>query len=264
MDGNPAIPVFVLLFGLAVGSFLNVLIYRLPRRMKIILERSICPHCGGPIPFYLNIPLVSYLILLGKCRRCRAAISPRYPLVELLNAAGYLLFWYLDGFSWYLPLHWYLASSLIVIFFVDLEFQIIPDQVTLSGIIVGLTASIFLNPPGMINSIIGLLVGGGALLGVAYLGEWLFKKEAMGGGDVKMAAMMGSFVGWQKVLLIFLGGAAVGMIVSIAWMMMSSRVRRERIIPFGPFLAAAALGVIIYGDHIIRYYTSHFLTIRAF
>jgi leader peptidase (prepilin peptidase)/N-methyltransferase len=261
MYDAPIIYIFVALLGLATGSFLNVLIYRLPREKKIVWQRSVCPHCGQKIPIYFNIPLISYLILRGKCHFCKAPISIRYPLVESLNAAAYLFFLYLDGLTPEYAVHCYFVSSLIVIFFIDLEFQIIPDKITLPGIVVGLAASIFINPPGVINALVGFVVGGGALLAVAYLGEWMFKKEAMGGGDIKMAAMMGAFVGWQKVLLIFLGGALVGMIVSLVWILFSKKVRSERLIPFGPFLALAALIVVIYGDQILRYYIDNFLTV---
>jgi leader peptidase (prepilin peptidase)/N-methyltransferase len=245
--------------GLAVGSFLNVLIHRLPRNKRVIFERSTCPNCRTQIAFYDNIPIISFLLLLGRCRRCKTPISPRYPIVEFLNAACYLLFFYIDGLNLAFVAHCYLASSLIVIFFIDCEFQIIPDKITLPGIAVGLVSSIFVSPPGIVSSAIGLVVGGGALLSVAFLGEWLFKKEAMGGGDIKMAAMMGAFVGWQKVLLIFLGGAVIGLIVSIVWMVFSKRLRRHRLIPFGPFLALAALVVVIAGDQILRFYIDNFL-----
>jgi len=251
---------FAGLLGLAIGSFLNVLIYRLPRDKKTVWDRSACPHCGQKIPLYLNIPLVSYLILGGKCRNCKSPISFRYPLVESLNAGLYIFFLYYDGLTPVLPVHYFLVSALMVIFFIDLEFQIIPDKITLPGIVLGLAAAFFVDPPGIVNALIGFAVGGGALLAVAYLGEWLFKKEAMGGGDVKMAAMMGAFVGWQKVLLIFLGGAVLGMIISMLWMLLSKKVRHERIIPFGPFLALAALVVIIFGDQILSYYINTFLT----
>ncbi len=260
MQPHLVIYIFIGLLGLAIGSFLNVLIYRLPRDKKTIWDRSACPQCGDKIPFYYNLPLVSYLVLGGKCRSCKARISFRYPLVEFLNAVLYLFFLYHDGLAPTLPVHCFLASALIVIFFIDLEFQIIPDKITLPGIVIGLAVSLFINPPGIVNSLIGFIVGGGSLLGVAYLGEWLFKKEAMGGGDIKMAAMMGAFVGWQKVLLIFLGGAVIGMIVSIVWMSFSSKIRDQRVIPFGPFLAMAALIVIIYGDSILRFYIGTFLT----
>lgn len=259
MSPDLYIYVLIVLLGLAIGSFLNVLVYRLPREKTTILARSACPHCGHMIPMYLNIPLVSFVILLGRCRYCRGRISWRYPLVEFLNAGLYLFFFYLDGPTPQMVVHSLLSSALIVIFFIDLEFQIIPDQITLPGIVLGLLAGLFMKPPGIIGALIGLAVGGGTLLGIAYLGEWLFKKEAMGGGDVKMAAMMGAFVGWQKVLLIFMGGAVIGMIVSIVWMAVSERVRKERLIPFGPFLAIASIAVLAYGDEIVRYYIIHFL-----
>jgi len=249
------------LLGLAIGSFLNVLIYRLPRKMPIIFERSACPNCRKPIPFYLNIPVISYLILLGKCRVCNHPISPRYPVVELLNGIFYILFFHLDGVSYQLVLHCFLASTLITIFFIDFEFQIIPDKITLPGIVIGIAGAFFTPSPGIWGSLLGFVVGGGSLLAVAYLGEWLFKKEAMGGGDIKMAAMMGAFVGWQKVLLIFLGGAVIGMIGSLAWMMVSAKIRRDRLIPFGPFLAMAAMVVVVYGDAILRFYINNFLTV---
>lgn len=260
MQDYLVIYIFVGLLGLAVGSFLNVLIYRLPRNKKIVFERSACPKCGKPIPFYHNIPLLSFIILGGKCRDCKARISLRYPLVEFLNAAAYIYFLYMDGITAAWLAHAYLASSLIVIIFIDLEFQIIPDKITLPGMVLGLIASLFVSPPGIVNAAIGFVVGGGALLALAYLGEWLFKKEAMGGGDIKMAAMLGAFVGWQKVLLIFVGGAVIGMVVSIIWMLVSKKVRSERIIPFGPFLAMASFVVIAYGDPIIQFYVANFLT----
>lgn len=249
----------VLLFGLAVGSFLNVVIYRLPRGKKIVLDRSACPHCGRTIPFYHNIPVISFILLGGKCRFCREQISWRYPLVEIVNGALYLLFFHLDGLILRLPFHFFLASTLVAIFFIDLEFQIIPDKITLPSLAIGLIGALIAPPPGIAQALIGAVVGGGGLLLVAYLGEWLFKKEAMGGGDIKMAAMMGAFVGWQKVLLIFMGGAFIGMIVSLVWMAVSKKIRQERLIPFGPFLALAALMAVVYGDQIIRFYLGTFL-----
>ena len=249
----------VLLFGLAVGSFLNVLIYRLPRGKKIVLERSACPHCGRTIRFYHNIPVLSFILLRGKCHDCGGTISWRYPLVEIINATLYLLFLYIDGVSLRLPLHFFLSSALVAIFFIDLEFQIIPDKITLPVLAIGLLGSLVAPPPGIVQALIGMVVGGGGLLLVAYFGEWLFKKEAMGGGDIKMAAMMGAFVGWQKILLIFMGGAFIGMVVSLIWMAVSKKIRQDRLIPFGPFLALAALMAVVYGDQIIRFYIGTFL-----
>ncbi|MCP4567676.1 MAG: prepilin peptidase [FCB group bacterium] len=261
MHSDPYIYFLAALLGLAIGSFLNVLIYRLPREQKVVLERSCCPNCRKRIAFYDNIPVISYLVLLGKCRICNAPISARYPMVEILNAALYVFFIFLDGLTLQLALHWFLASALLVIFFIDLEFQIIPDKITFPGMVIGLIGAFFVETPGIVNALIGFVVGGGALLAVAYLGEWLFKKEAMGGGDIKMAAMMGAFVGWQKVLLIFMGGAVIGMIVSLIWMGMSEKVRKERLIPFGPFLAVAALIIVVYGDSLLSFYINNFLRV---
>jgi leader peptidase (prepilin peptidase)/N-methyltransferase len=245
--------------GLAVGSFLNVLIYRIPRKLQFALGRSFCPACKGKIGFYDNIPLLSYLILGGKCRTCRAKIPIRYPVVEMLNAAGYLFFFHDLGWSYPFFTYSFLTSILIVVFFIDLEFQIIPDILTSPGMAIGLVLSILPGGIGIIDSAVGLIVGGAALYLVALAGDWLFKKESMGGGDIKMAAMLGAFLGWQKVILIFLSGAFLGLIISLIIMLFSKRLRASRTIPFGPFLAVAAIIAIIFGDSIIAFYLNHFL-----
>lgn len=249
--------VWVGLFGVVVGSFLNVVIYRLPLNKGLVAGRSMCPHCGNQLKWYHNIPLVSFAVLGAKCAFCRKPISWRYPLVELLTGAAYVyFFWYLRlspaFFVWIL-----FASALIVIFFIDLDHQIIPDSITLPGMVLGLAASFLPGGIGIITSLIGLVVGGGSLYLIAILGEWLFKKEAMGGGDIKMAAMLGAFLGWQKVLLVFISSAAIGLIVSIVAMAVSARLRESRMIPFGPFLALAAMLSVLYGDQIIAYYLTH-------
>ncbi|MCP4704050.1 MAG: prepilin peptidase, partial [candidate division Zixibacteria bacterium] len=151
------------------------------------------------------------------------------------------------------------SSALIVIFFVDIDFQIIPDLITLPGMVLGLGVSFLPNSIGIIDSLIGLFVGGGVLYLIAILGDWLFKKESMGGGDIKMTAMLGAFLGWQKVVLIFFGGAVIGLVVSIVLMIVSKEIRSTRTIPFGPFLAAAAMIAIIYGDALISFYLNNFL-----
>lgn len=249
--------------GVSIGSFLNVLIYRLPRKKNLVLSRSACPNCKEQISFFDNIPLLSYILLRGRCRRCRATISPRYPTVEFLNGLFYVLFLYFDGLTMTMAGHCFLASSLLAIFFIDLEFYIIPDVISITGIMVGLALSLSPGSIGIVDSLIGAAVGGGALIAVAYLGEWLFKKEAMGGGDIKMAAMMGAFVGWQKVILIFMGGSLIGLVVSLIWMGFSRKIRNSRMIPFGPFLAVAALITLVYGQTILDFYSSNFLNIQA-
>ncbi len=147
-----------------------------------------------------------------------------------------------------------LSSALLVVFFIDLDHRIIPDFITLPGMIAGLAVSFLPGGLGIIDAGIGLVVGGGSLLFTALLGDWLFKKESMGGGDIKLAAVLGAFVGWQKILLIFLSSAVIGLVVSVAIMAVSSKLRETRMIPFGPFLALAAMLAVVYGDQIIRFY----------
>jgi len=253
--------IWVMALGLCVGSFLNVPIYRLPRNIKIGLSRSTCPCCRMPIKFYDNIPVISYLLLVGKCRYCRGEISPRYPMVELLNAGVFVYFFYLYGLSWQFAVFAFLASVLLTIIFIDIEFQIIPDLLTIPGMVIGLGVSLLPSGIGFVSSLIGLLVGGGVLYLIALLGDWLFKKESMGGGDIKMTAMLGAFLGWQKIVIIFFAGAFIGLVISLVVMAFSRRVRTSRIIPFGPFLAAAAFLAILYGDVIIAFYIEHFFSV---
>lgn len=254
-------PLFILVavFGLCIGSFLNVLIYRTPREKKFWKGRSACPHCDNQLKWYHNIPLFSFLVLGGKCGFCKGPISWRYPLVEFLNALAYGVFFWYYGWTYAFGVAAFLSSALLVVFFVDLEFQIIPDLVTIPGMVVGLAVSFLPGGIGIIQAGIGLLVGGGSLYLVAMLGDWLFKKESMGGGDIKLAAMLGAFVGWQKVILIFIGSAGIGAVISIILLAVSSKMREQRLIPFGPFIAIAAMLSIIWGDQLISYYIATFL-----
>jgi leader peptidase (prepilin peptidase)/N-methyltransferase len=150
-------------------------------------------------------------------------------------------------------------SMLVVITFIDLDHQIIPDLITLPGMAIGLAVSLLPGGLGIVEALVGLVVGGGSLYLIALLGDWLFKKESMGGGDIKMAAMLGAFLGWQKVLFVFMASALIGVIVSLAVMAFSARLRRERVIPFGPFIALAAMVAILWGDRLITFYTENYL-----
>lgn len=250
------------LLGLAVGSFLNVVIYRVPRGKFLQTRRSVCPKCNRELKWYQNIPLLSFMILKGRCAFCHEKISWRYPLVEFVNAVFYVYFYWQLGLSVNLFVFAFLSSVLLVIFFIDLDYQIIPDVVTLPGMIIGLVVALLPGGIGIIPAVVGFLVGGGALYLIALLGDWLFKKESMGGGDIKMAAMLGAFLGWQKVLLVFISSAFIGLIVSLVIMLFSVKLRRQRVVPFGPFLALAAMLAILYGDWIINYYLSNFLQIH--
>ena len=251
---NVVLPLLVGLVGLAIGSFLNVVIYRIPRRKSVSRGRSCCPACDVQLKWYHNVPVLSYLVLRGRCSACGARISWRYPLIELLNAALYLFFFWRLGLTVDLAVFAFLSSALLAIFFIDLDFQIIPDVITLPGMVLGLLASLAPGQLGIVDSLIGLVAGGGSLYLIAMLGDWLFKKESMGGGDIKMAAMLGAFLGWQKVIFIFLASVVIGLVVSVAIMAVSSKLRKTRMVPFGPFLDLAAMLAILSGDTLINYY----------
>ena len=256
------IQILIAVLGLTIGSFLNVLIYRLPRKIPFISDRSRCPGCDSQIKWYQNIPLVSYILLLGKCASCKKRISIRYPLVEALTAISYLYFYWQFGLSYEFAVFAFLLTMLLVIFFICLDFQIFPDFITWPGILFGLGVSLLPGGIGIYSAFVGLLTGGGSLFLIAILGDWLFKKESMGGGDIKMAAMLGAFLGWEKILLIFISSSVIGLVVSLVIMCFSAKLRKERMIPFGPFLAVAAVLAISYGDQIIDFYISNFLTVQ--
>ena len=250
----------VAVFGLAAGSFLNVVIYRLPRKKSLVRPRSSCPSCGQAIRWYLNVPLVSFLVLRGRCQSCGARISVRYPLVEAGTAALFVLFFWRYGVSMTTVGFWFLSAALVVVFFIDLDCGIIPDAITLPGIVVGVAFAAVSQHLSVVTSLLGILVGGGSFLALAWIGQALFRKDSMGGGDIKLAAMLGAFLGPLRVLLIFVFSAVIGLLVSAAVLFLSARFRRERMLPFGPFLVAAALLVVFYGQTIINWYRVHFLT----
>ena len=234
-EGEMTIYILVFLIGAAIGSFLNVCIHRIPAGGSIIFPPSHCPSCKAGIRFYDNIPIISYLLLRGRCRQCKSLISSRYPIVESINGIGYMLLLYEFGLGWPLLAYTVFFSSLIVLTFIDLSHQILPDLITLPGIIVGLIAASSVLPAGMINSIIGVLLGGGAFYLVAVI-----SRGGMGGGDIKLIAMIGAFLGWRDVLLTIFIGALTGSLVGIFLMLFKGKKRKDPI-PFGPFLAAGAV-----------------------
>jgi leader peptidase (prepilin peptidase) / N-methyltransferase len=263
-----------LVFGLVVGSFLNVCIVRLPRDRSIVSPPSHCPRCRASIKFYDNIPVISFLLLRGKCRSCGLSISWRYPLVELMNGLFYLWIVHEFGVNGEAFLLMLLCSSLIVITFIDFDYQIIPDVITLPGMLLGLTLAPFfmsaLSDPlpfhissliphagpyltGVLNAFIGLLLGGGPLFAIGWLWEKLRHVEAMGGGDVKLMGMVGSFLGWKGALLTIMLGALVGSIAGISLILLKKQTM-EKVIPFGPFLALGAVATAFYGSDILSWY----------
>lgn len=251
----------VFLFGLFIGSFLNVCIYRIPRNMSIVLPSSRCPLCSTPLRPWDNIPLLSYATLGGRCRYCKGRISPRYPLIEFLNGALYALVAWRFGPVWNLPVYAAVCSVLLVITFIDLDFQIIPDRITLPGIPLGLLAGSLLLPDpfmraeqlGFRASFIGAAAGFGFFYLVAFLSIKILKKEGMGGGDIKLMAMIGAFLGWKAVILTTFLGSLSGSAAGIMAMLRKGQ-GRGMLIPFGPFLAFGALVTIFFGQEILMWY----------
>lgn len=233
--------------GACVGSFLNVCIHRIPRDRSIVRPQSHCPKCQTPIAWHDNIPILSYLLLRGKCRNCHAGISPRYAAVEALTAFLFLALWLEYGWSPLTPVYMLVAGGLILATFVDMEHMIIPDRVSIGGMLAGLVFS-GLFPAlhgethvlsGLGASVIGLVVGAGSLWLVSVLGKMAFRKDAMGFGDVKLLGAIGAFMGWQGGLFTIMLSSLAGSLVGLLFILSGRREWQSRI-PYGPYLALAA------------------------
>jgi len=256
---NPALIILIIILGLAWGSFQNVVIYRIPLKKSWFLSRSLCPNCKKNIFWYDNIPLLSYLFLKGKCRNCKHKISIQYPAVELLSALLSLLAYLKFDLSWQFFSAFVLISILIVVSFIDLNHRIIPDVITLPGIVLGLIFSYF-NPQGSLSaSVIGFLSGGLSFYLLAYAGEVVFKKESMGGGDIKLAALLGAFLGWKNLIVVILLASFLGALIG-GLKLTLSKSKKDQTIPFGPFLAAASVIALFWGESLIGLYLSHFFS----
>jgi leader peptidase (prepilin peptidase)/N-methyltransferase len=253
----------IIVFGLLIGSFLNVCIFRIPEGVSIVTPSSKCPSCGTAIKFYDNIPILSYVLLMGKCRNCRAKVSPRYPFVESLNAALYAVVLNRFGIEspWVLFVYLAFTSVLIVIFFIDLDHQIIPNGITYPGIPIAVLLGATIlpdpfyrsSPLGAETAIIGFIAGGGFFYLVAVAGKMIFKKDAMGGGDIKMMAMVGGLLGWKGVILTTFAGSLLGSIIGVTLIRVKGREWGSKI-AFGPFLAVGALISMLWGEEILRWY----------
>lgn len=248
----------IFIFGAVIGSFLNVCIYRIPREKSIVKPNSFCPHCGKPVEFYDNIPIVSYIILGGKCRRCGAKISKRYPFIELLTAILYLVFYRKLGLNFELFVTLFFVTLLIAIAFIDLDFKIIPDILSIGGLIAGLVLAVFrpvflhLGPKfGFLDALYGVLIGGGALFVIAYGYQLVTKREGMGGGDIKLLGMIGAFIGLKGSIFSLISGSILGTIVGIP-LMLAKKQDTKYAIPFGPFLSLGAVIFLFSGDRFIR------------
>jgi len=239
--------------GLLVGSFLNVCIHRVPREESVVAPRSRCPACGAGIAWYDNVPVLSYVLLRGRCRACGASISARYPVVEALTGLVSWLVFQRYGVSWLYAVWFAYAASLITLSVIDLDHRIIPDEISITGIAAGVLLSLFTPLQPFLDSLFGLLLGGGFLLVVGMVYEAARKQEGIGGGDIKLMAMVGAFTGWKGALFTIFGGSVVASVFGIS-MMIARRSGTQLAIPFGPFLSAASFCYVLFGDELIQLY----------
>ena len=248
--------IFVFFLGAVLGSFLNVCIYRLPKKESIISPPSHCPHCGEPIRYYDNIPIASYLLLRGRCRYCKAHISFRYPVVEGLSGLLSLALFIKYGLTLQSLLLLLFSAALIIITFIDLDYQIIPDTISIPGIFFGIGASLFMPRMSWLESLFGILIGGGFLLLVAEGYKWLTGREGMGGGDVKLLAMVGAWLGWKAIPFILFSSSLIGVLIGGSSGLINKTGLRSKI-PFGPFLSLSSILYIFFGPELINWYITY-------
>jgi len=280
-------PVFLYIvagvFGAIIGSFLNVVVHRLPREESIVFPNSRCPSCGVAIAFYDNIPIVSYIALLGRCRACKNVISPRYPAVELLTALLFIAVAWHDGLSAALPFDLVFAGAMVALVFIDAEHMILPNAITYPGIIFaavgrlvvpyltgtphfddlgpltqGALAGMPLWLASLIGACIGALIGGGSLWLMGWTWEKLRGIEAMGLGDVKMMFMVGAYLGWRLTILTIFLGVLSGSVIGILLMLRQGKRNMQLLLPFGVFLGLGAIAALLVGQRIVEWYAGQF------
>lgn len=239
-------------FGAVVGSFLNVCIYRLPLGKSIVWPGSACPHCNRALSWFENVPIAGYVVLRGRCRTCHAGIAIQYPIVEALTAAMFGLAWWYYGPSALLLSRLVLGCALIALFAIDLEHHLLPNVITLPGIVVGFLFSL-VTEPGWMASLIGIAVGGGVLFAIAEAYYRIRHEEGLGMGDVKMLAMVGAFIGWQLTLLTLMMASFTGTIIGV-FLIISRRGGMKYALPFGTFLALGAAVAATVGPSILDWY----------
>lgn len=251
--------VFAFIVGCAVGSFLNVVRYRLPRKINMVSGRSACPGCGRTIAWYDNIPVASFIVLRGKCRQCGWRIPGVYPVIELATGVTFLLVWLFAGPREIAPFL-VLASLLIACAGIDFDLRIIPDKLTLPGIVLGVISSLTLLGRGslgssLLRSGLGIAIGGGSLLVLALAYKHFRRIEGMGGGDIKLMAMVGAFLGWAPALLVIFVGSVLGAIVGLILIGRSGKGFKTSV-PFGVFLSPAAIVVMLWGERFFTWYAN--------
>lgn len=257
----PYISFIVFWLGACLGSFLNVCIYRIPMELSVVRPPSHCFACKKPVAWYDNIPLISYLVLRGKCRNCKTGYSPRYFLVELLTGVLFLLVWLIYGGTTgaivldpRIPVYWLIIFGLVLGTFIDFDHFILPDRVTIGGMISGVLISMWVPSMhgaatwqgGLMQSLIGLSIGFGSLWLVSRAGKAIFKQDAMGFGDVKLLGAVGAYLGWEAVFFTILISSLVGAVVGVALVLIKGRDWQSRI-PYGPYLSLAAVIWILWG-----------------
>jgi leader peptidase (prepilin peptidase)/N-methyltransferase len=242
--------------GLIIGSFLNVCIYRLPRRESINWPPSHCTTCHHRLKWHENVPVVSWLVLRGRCRRCHARISVMYPLVELVTGGLFVAAYLIYGWTPMLAVRLVFACAMVVLFAIDLRHHLLPNVITVPGVVVGFLLSLFL-PPGWKASIIGLVAGGGVLFAIAEGYYRLRGIEGLGMGDVKMLAMIGAFLGWKLMLVTLILASFAGSIIGVGIIALG-RGGMKAALPFGTFLAVGALTAAVVGDPLVEWYTGFY------
>lgn len=251
------------LFGACAGSFANVCIARLPRGLSVVSPRSHCPRCKRKLSWWENIPVVSFLILRGRCRSCKNRISYQYPMVEILGIVfSLLVWWHFKDIGQYFAYYLLFVMPLLIASVIDLHHKIIPDAISLPGIAVGFIVRQLFAHPGLrlsvlLDSLLGVVVGAGFLFIVAYGYEKIKKREGLGGGDVKLAAMFGAFFGWQAVIFILMASSMIGLVGGLFVILVMKKDRYFEI-PFGPFLSLAAFLYLLFGEGLIQWYLNLF------
>jgi leader peptidase (prepilin peptidase)/N-methyltransferase len=280
---QPFIYVLTGILGALIGSFLNVVVHRVPREESIVLPSSRCPSCGGAIAFYDNVPVLSYLMLGGRCRSCKVHISARYPAVEALTALLWLAVVWRDGLTYALPFDLIFVTAITALIFIDAEHMLLPNVITYPGIAFALIARLALpylmgqphfdDLPLLMNgmlaglplwaaslagALIGALVGGGSLWLMGWTWEKLRGVEAMGLGDVKMMFMVGAYLGWRLTILNIFLGVFSGSIIGIGLMLRQGKRNMQMLLPFGVFLGIGAIAALLFGAQIVEWYAGQF------
>jgi leader peptidase (prepilin peptidase)/N-methyltransferase len=258
MNNDPLILAISMLFGAIVGSFLNVVILRLPQENgSVVFPSSHCPLCKTPLSWFENIPLLSYIFLRGRCRHCYTSISLQYPAVEVLMAILTAAVVSRFGLSFTAAGYFLFCAALLVIIWIDIHHQIIPDVISLPGIAIGFCFSFFSSFVNWLDSLIGVLAGGGILYAIALLYYLLRKQEGMGGGDIKLLAMIGAFLGWQSLPFVIFASSITGSVIGLLAMQTQKNGANTRI-PFGPFLSCSALAYLFFRQDIFRLFFRYF------